>query len=175
MRIQRTLLSALISFLLLITIGKEVAAQQENLTFAPLVLEKLNSIRAELGGGIKNKKIEDVRCLLGNKKGNRVYVTGLYRPQITLATYSRVVTNLACPQTAQIKIVGLWHNHPSSLCALSEDDQKTSVRNGFPIIMLHCSDKRWAWWSINQVKKFSIPGKILYPLPGQDMVNNNSK
>lgn len=178
MRMQRVLPLFVLIFLLVFMATKEDAtAQQERLelVFAPGILEELNKVRAETRSGIKNKEIEDVRCLLGNKKGNRVYVTGLYRPVVSSATYIRVVTKLICPQNAQRKTVGWWHNHPSSSCRLSESDQKVSKRKSFQITMLHCSDKRWAWWSISQVRELSTPGSTLYPLPGQDLVNNNTK
>jgi len=158
----------------LIATGKESSAQQERLVlaFAPGVLEELNGIRAELVRGVKNKEIEDVRCLLGSIKENQAHVTGLQRPFVKSATRFRVITNLNCKNGT----IGWWHNHPSGRCALSKGDQEMSVRKNFPIIMLHCSNKRWAWWTLDQIKELSgaVKGR-LYPLPNQDMVKNNPK
>ena len=173
MRTQRILLLLVSIFLLAFT---EATAQQRGLIldFAPGVLEELNEIRAESRNSIKNKEIEDVRCLLGNKKGNRVYITGLYRPTVLIATYSWISTGPSCPKNTGRKTVGWWHNHPNGLCVLSESDQKVSKRIGFPITMLHCSDKKWAWWSIGQILS-RVDERVFYPLPKQDLVNNNPK
>ena len=118
---------------------------------------------------------EIVLCLTGSDNGTTVLASGFVMPDPELSTPEHATFG-SCPSGT----LAIWHNHPvegppadlnadpRDLCALSELDIRTAVRQSAPFVVVAVDGGTWCWWSQDQVRKLAAQ-KLLRgdPLTGQ--------
>ena len=90
---------------------------------APTRIFVSDRIVAHLDSIADTATIEHLRCLIGGRQGDSLFVIQLYSPRIAHADYNTVTPRTPCP--AHIT-VGSWHNHIPFNVPLNDPHNRTT-------------------------------------------------